>query len=105
MGGEKPSRSKKKHDGLESVDSPDIIEADEIIVEIIDKHTGRKFRRTLPVRYYETANGVVLEGETPDGDPSRISFFSAAAMARLNDLFGKGPDAPRCDGHEPTGRP
>lgn len=88
MSGEKPSES--------AVIDVDIIEADAITVEVVDKHTGRLFRRELPVRYRETANGVVLEGETPTGEPARLSFLSAVALARLGDLFGKGPDAPRC---------
>lgn len=100
MEGGKPSRFRHKQHCLGSAHSLDIIEADVITVEIVDKHTGKKFRRTLPVRYYETANGVLLEGETPSGDPSRISLFSDAALTKLNELFGKGPDTPRCGEHE-----
>lgn len=99
MDADKPSPMKKKHSPLGAVHSLDIIEADAITVEIVDKHTGKKYRRDLPVRYFETANGVILEGETPGGDPARISLFSEAALARLSDLFGKGPDTPRCGGH------
>ncbi len=79
---------------------PALIEADEITVEVVDKHTGRTFRRTLPVQYRETATGVLLKGESTTGNPVGISFLSAAALAKLGDLFGKGPDAPRCGGHE-----
>lgn len=77
-----------------------VIEADEITVEVIDKHTGRKFRRTLPVTYCETANGVLLKGETATGEPVGISFFSESALEKLGELFGKGPDAHRCGEHE-----
>lgn len=74
----------------------DKIEADWIIVEVIDKKTGRMFRRNLPLKYLETDNGIVLSGETMDGKPSHIQFFSESALAKIHDLLGKGPDAPRC---------
>lgn len=80
-------------------DSIDKIEADSIIVEVIDKHTGEMFRRTLPVIYLETDNGIILSGETMDGSPSQISFLSEAALTKIHDLLGKGPDSPRCN-HE-----
>lgn len=75
----------------------DRIEADSIIVEIIDKNTGRTYRRNLPVSYFETANVVVLSGESIEGSPAQIAFYSAEALARINELVGKGADAPRCD--------
>ncbi|HWR41712.1 hypothetical protein [Sporomusa sp.] len=74
----------------------DKIEADSIIVEVIDKNTGKMFRRNLPVNYLETDNGIVLSGETIDGSPSQINFLSEAALAKINELLGKGPDSPRC---------
>jgi hypothetical protein len=77
-----------------------IIEADEITVEVVDKHTGQTFRRTLPVSYCENANGVLLKGETSAGEPVEMSFLSEAALARLGELFGRGPDKPRCNGHD-----
>lgn len=77
----------------------DKIEADWIIVEVIDKTTGKVFRRNLPVKYLETANGLVLSGETIDGKPAEIQFLSEAALAKVQDLVGKGPDAPRCGEH------
>jgi len=73
------------------------IEADMIVIEITDKHTGMLFKRALPVHYLETANGVVLSGENLEGRSVQIALYSEDALTRLQDLFGKGPDAPRCD--------
>lgn len=77
------------------------IEADCIVAEVIDKATGKSFRRTLPVKYLETDNGVILSGETVDGHPSEIAFYSEAALAKIHDLTGKGPDFPRCAEEQP----
>lgn len=77
----------------------DKIEADWITIEVIDKTTGKKFRRDFPIRYLETDNGVVLFGETLEGKPSQINFLSASALARITELLGDGPDAPRCQDH------
>ncbi len=85
---------------LKAQEPVELIEADEITVEVVDKHTGVKYRRTLPVTYRETANGVLLKGETATGEPVGITFFSESALAKLGELFGKGPDVHRCDGHE-----
>lgn len=73
------------------------IEADTITVEIIDKKSGKMFRRTLPVGYTENANGIMLSGETIEGKPVQMAFYSDTALERINDLIGKGPDSPRCD--------
>lgn len=81
----------------------DKIEADWIVVEVVDKNTGQLFRRTLPVNYLETANGIVLTGETIDGQPAYINFLSEDALAKINDMLGKGPDRPRCDPEEGRG--
>lgn len=75
----------------------DKIEADWITIEVIDKTTGKLFRRNFPVRYLETDNGVALFGETLEGKPSQINFLSESALAKINDLTGKGPDRARCD--------
>lgn len=87
----------------EEMELLDKIEADEVIVEVIDKNTGKLFRRNLPMRYLETDNGVTLSGETLDGKPAEINFLSNAALAKINDLFGKGPDNSRCDSKEEQG--
>lgn len=81
----------------------DKIEADWIIVEVIDKNTGKTFRRNLPVGYLETDNGAILSGETIDGKPVEINFLSDAALGKINDLLGKGPDHARCDSKEEFG--
>jgi hypothetical protein len=75
----------------------DIIEADSITVEIIDKNTGNLFRRNLPIKYLETDNGLILSGETMEGNPSQIAFLSDTALSRINDVVGKGPDTHRCE--------
>lgn len=77
-------------------DCLEIIEADFFIGEITDKHTGRVFRRTLPVNYCETDNGVILAGETLEGAPARLALLSSAALAKVPALFGRGPDVHRC---------
>lgn len=76
----------------------DEIMAEGVAVEIVDKKTGRLYRRNLPVHYYETDNGVVISGETLEGAPARIAFLSEAALARLKDVMGKGRDSHRCGG-------
>lgn len=81
-------------------DCPNIIEADYVIIEVIDKNTGKMFRRSLSLAYLETGNGVVLSGESLDGKPAQISFLSDAALAKIHDLIGKGPDHDSCGSRE-----
>lgn len=76
----------------------DKIEADGAVVEVVDKRTGKVFRRNLPIQYLETDNGVMLKGETMEGTPTQIAFYSDTAVARMNDIMGKGPDTHRCNG-------
>lgn len=83
----------------ERLDLPEQVEADTVIVEVTDKSTGKLFRRKLPLQYLENCNGIILSGETIDGKPSQIHFLSAAAMVRINELTGKGPDRPKCKEH------
>ncbi len=75
------------------------ISAAEVTVEVVDQHTGKRYRRTLPIDYYETANGVVLQGENLDGSVSRLVFYSARGMERLQGLTGHGPDQDPCGTH------
>lgn len=85
---------------LAETDFLDKIEADTVIVEVIDNTTGKIFRRTLPIKYLETDNGIQLFGETIEGTPSQIAFYSDTAMTKMSDLLGLGPDAPRCNHDE-----
>jgi len=75
----------------------DKIEADTVIVEVIDNHTGKIFRRKLPIQYIETDNGIRLFGETIDGTPSQIAFYSDTAITKITDLLGMGSNVPRCN--------
>ena len=84
--------------GSDSNSATEKIEARSVIVEVTDRETGIVYRRDLPLKYYETDNGIILSGETSDGKPSDITFLSDTAIERINDLTGKGPDTPRC-GH------
>lgn len=72
------------------------IEAHSVIIEVTDETTGKTFRRTLPISYLENSNGLILSGETVEGNPSQIAFLSDSALNRINDLRGHGPDVPRC---------
>jgi len=83
-------------DGEEKVFS---ISADEVTVEVTDRATGKVFRRTLPIDYFETSNCLRLRGEGMDGKPAELVFFSDAGMNKLRDLTGNGPDAAPCKGH------
>ena len=83
----------------EKNDIPAQIEADWVVIEVIDKNTGKMFRRNLPIQYLENSNGLILSGETLDGKPSQIHFLSGAALSRIHELVGKGPDRPRCNDH------
>ena len=78
------------------------ISAKEVTVEVVDAATGKPYRRTLPIDYYETANGLVLRGENLDGSISQLVFYSARGMQRMQDLTGKGPDEDPCGSHRKT---
>ena len=55
---------------------------------------------TLPIDYYENANGLILRGENLDGSVSQLVFYSARGMQRMQDLTGKGPDEDPCGSHK-----
>ena len=76
------------------------ISAKEVTVEVVDEATGKTYRRTLPIDYYETANGLVLRGENLDGSVSQIVFYSSRGMQRMQDLTGHGPDEDPCGTHK-----
>ena len=67
------------------------ISAKEVTVEVTDETTGKVHRRTLPIDYFENANGLVLRGENLDGSISQLVFYSARGMQRMKDLTGGGP--------------
>ena len=76
------------------------ISAHEVTVEVIDERTGQLYRRTLPIDYYETANGLLLRGENLDGSISQLVFYTSRGMQRMQDLTGKGPDEDPCGTHK-----
>ena len=76
------------------------ISASEVTIEVVDGRTGKVYRRTLPINYYENANGLVLRGENMDGSVSQLVFYSARGMQRVQDLTGKGPDDDPCGSHK-----
>lgn len=73
--------------------------AQEVTIEVVDERTGKLFRRTLPIDYFETANGIILRGENLDGKFSQLVFYSGRGMERLQGLTGKGPDEDPCGTH------
>lgn len=73
--------------------------AQEVTFEVVDERTGKLFRRTLPIDYFETANGIILRGENLDGKFSQLVFYSGRGMERLQGLTGKGPDEDPCGTH------
>ena len=75
------------------------ISAREVTLEVTDERTGRHYRRTLPIDYWETANTVVLRGENLDGSFSQLVFYTNRGLQRLQGLTGKGPDADPCGTH------
>ncbi len=80
----------------------DRIHAESVVLEVTDAETGLSFRRSLPLSYTENANGILLAGEDVSGKSVQIAFLSSFAVEKMRDLSGKGPDAPRCDGHDPA---
>lgn len=76
------------------------ITAKEVTVEVVDEASGKLYRRTLPIDYYETASALVLRGENLDGSVSQLVFYSARGMQRMQDLTGKGPDEDPCGSHK-----
>lgn len=74
--------------------------AQEVTIEVVDERTGKLFRRTLPIDYFETANGIILRGENLDGKFSQLVFYSGRGMERLQGLTGKGPDEDPCGTHK-----
>ena len=72
------------------------ITAPNLVAEVADEATGRLHRRYLEVEYQESDNGICLAGEDMGGAPVQMVFLSSAALARMRELQGGGPNAPRC---------
>jgi hypothetical protein len=72
------------------------ISANETVIRIKDKNTGKIFERTLPLDYFENDNGIRLRGENLKGELVEIAFLSEKALDKINDLTGGGPDKSRC---------
>ncbi len=75
------------------------ISAETVTLEVVDKKTGRSFRRELPIDYFENINGIRLGGEDIQGRPVQLAFYSDSALSRLKDLTGGGPDKDPCGTH------
>ncbi len=75
------------------------ITAREVTIEVKDERTGKIFKRTLPIDFYENANFLKLSGENLDGSMSQIVFYSARGIDRVKDLTGKGADHDSCGTH------
>ena len=75
------------------------ITAKTVTVEVTDETTGKVYRRTLPIDYYENANLLKLQGENLDGTIPQLVFYPARGLERLRDLTGKGADEDDCGGH------
>ena len=72
------------------------ITAPNAVVEVVDEATGRLYRRYLELAYEESDNGLRLLGEDISANPVQIVYLSETALARMKELRGGGPDAPRC---------
>lgn len=75
------------------------IHANTVILEVTDERTGQRFRRELPIEYYENANFLRLRGEDMSGKPGELVFLSDTGMRRMQDLMGNGPDEDPCGSH------
>jgi hypothetical protein len=101
-------RQRRERFGLSGAEGQvmDEVAAHQVVVEVVDQKTGYTLRRELPIDYFENDNGVILRGETFEGKPGQLAFLSEAALNKINDLVGKGPDRPRnpeeCDAHHCT---
>lgn len=76
------------------------IKAKEVTVEVRDEATGKLYRRSLPIDYFENANGLFLRAENWDGSVSQLAFYTLRGMERMQGLTGKGPDKDPCGSHK-----
>jgi hypothetical protein len=72
----------------------EVIEADTVTIEVVDKTTGCLYRRQVPLCYHENSNGIILKGENLEGKSAVLALLSDQALAKYSDLIGMGPDAP-----------
>lgn len=77
----------------------DFLSAPNAVLEVVDQTTGRLYRRYLELEYEENDNGIRLLGEDMAAQPVQIVFLSNAALKKMHDLQGAGPDTPRCEEH------
>ena len=101
--GEQAAVMRSLFDGLSQAILPqeedaNYLSAQNLVVEAVDENTGRLYRRYLEAGFEETDNGIRILGENISGAPVQIVFLSGTALARMKDLQGAGPDAPRCPG-------
>ena len=76
------------------------IVADEVTIEVKDSVSGRVFRRTLPLDFYENANFLKIAGENLDGSYQELVFLSAKGAENYQDIVGRGADADSCGNHK-----
>ena len=81
---------------LEEVPGTCHISAPNAVVEVVDETSGHLYRRYLELEYDESDNGLRLMGEDIAANPAQIVFLSEAALSRMKELRGEGPDEPRC---------
>ena len=77
-------------------EAPEYIEANTVWLEVTDRVSGRTYRRQLPLHYRENAVGIILSGETLEGQPAQLAFLAADATGKIRDVTGQGPDSHRC---------
>lgn len=82
---------------LQSDKPVSLIQAPNVVIEVIDEVTGQLYRRYLEIEYQENDNGIQLYGEDLSGSTSRLVFLSNQALEKIHDLQGLGRDEPRCD--------
>lgn len=75
------------------------IHSEQVSLELTDAATGRLVQRVLPLTVDENHLALRLIGETIEGQPAEIVFFSDLTRQKLPDLFGFGPDADSCGNH------
>lgn len=75
------------------------ISANEVTVEVTDSCTGKTFRHTLPIDYFENSFCLRLRGEGLNGEPAELVFYTDAGLLKIRDLTGGGADVDPCGGH------